>query len=77
MKMGFFAASAAILLSAGSVLAAPVFVGKTVLTDSYGNLGGGEFIATKDQLTINPVSLAGGSSFETFCMEEFESAGFD
>lgn len=77
MKTGLFAASAAMLLSAGSVLAAPVFVGKTVLTDSYGSLGGGEFIASKNQLTINPVSLSGGSSFETFCMEEFESAGFD
>jgi len=78
MKTRMAIATAALVLSAGSAFAGPVVVGTTVLADSYGDSGGGEFNATKDKLDVKPLSLGGGSGpFETFCMEYYEGAGFN
>jgi len=75
--MGVITASAALLLGAGSAVAAPVYVGMSTFTDSYGTVGGGEFLATYGGLSITPVSLGVvAGSFETFCMEEYESIPF-
>jgi hypothetical protein len=57
--------------------AAPVFgVATVTFQNSYGDTGGGEFIATPSDFGFTPVSLEPGG-FETFCVEMNEHIRFN
>ncbi len=77
---------AAGLLTAGSAMATPVYVGHIWANDSYGSIGGGEFrITGQADFTLNPRSTGTafqfgappGINFESFCLEKFEGLPFE
>lgn len=66
-----------VALTLGALSANAVASMTVEVYDSYGNTGGGEFIAVPSDFDFTPISLGEFDGFETFCIEKNEYIRFN